>query len=313
MRRRSSSGIITSISPTCRKPSTASPSSILSDLHVEMSETAMERVVELSRGVDYDLCVLTGDYRGADLRSLRADAGRDRRRCARGAQGPDLRRARQSRHDLHGAGIRGHGHQGAAQRERDDRARRRDASISPASTTRISTAWTISRRPAPTSRTRSSPILISHTPEIYRQAAHADFNLLLSGHTHGGQICLPGGIPDHARLRLAALHGIGALAVSRHDRLHLGRRRASRIVPVRFNCPPEITLHHLHRADVRRWLHMAGHAMRLNRWRQDGRDEKQITTRMSNAESGKGTRGSGIQRRRNRRARAPCCSAPAPR
>ena len=38
-------------------------------------------------------------------------------------------------------------------------------------------------------------ILISHTPEVYRQAALADFNVLLSGHTHGGQICLPGGIP----------------------------------------------------------------------------------------------------------------------
>jgi uncharacterized protein len=38
-------------------------------------------------------------------------------------------------------------------------------------------------------------ILLSHTPEIYRQAALADFNLLLSGHTHGGQICLPGRIP----------------------------------------------------------------------------------------------------------------------
>ena len=37
-------------------------------------------------------------------------------------------------------------------------------------------------------------ILLSHTPEIYRQAAHADFDLLLSGHTHGGQICLPGSI-----------------------------------------------------------------------------------------------------------------------
>jgi predicted MPP superfamily phosphohydrolase len=37
-------------------------------------------------------------------------------------------------------------------------------------------------------------ILLSHTPEIYRQAAHADFDVLLSGHTHGGQICLPGGI-----------------------------------------------------------------------------------------------------------------------
>src|SRR5260370_29248144 len=30
-------------------------------------------------------------------------------------------------------------------------------------------------------------ILLSHTPEIYRQAAHAGFDLLLSGHTHGGQ------------------------------------------------------------------------------------------------------------------------------
>ena len=38
-------------------------------------------------------------------------------------------------------------------------------------------------------------ILLSHTPEIYRQAAHAGFDLLLSGHTHGGQICLPGSIP----------------------------------------------------------------------------------------------------------------------
>jgi hypothetical protein len=38
-------------------------------------------------------------------------------------------------------------------------------------------------------------ILLSHTPEIYQQAAHADFSLLLSGHPHGGQICLPGGIP----------------------------------------------------------------------------------------------------------------------
>lgn len=37
-------------------------------------------------------------------------------------------------------------------------------------------------------------ILLSHTPEIYRQAAHADFSLLLCGHTHGGQICLPGSI-----------------------------------------------------------------------------------------------------------------------
>jgi len=38
-------------------------------------------------------------------------------------------------------------------------------------------------------------ILLSDTSEVYRQAAHAGFDPLLSGHTHGGQICLPGSIP----------------------------------------------------------------------------------------------------------------------
>ena len=68
-------------------------------------------------------------------------------------------------------------------------------------------------------------ILISHTPEIYRQAAHADFDVLLSGHTHGGQICLPGRIPITLDSVLPRSMGSGRLALSRHDRLHLGRRR----------------------------------------------------------------------------------------
>jgi len=36
----------------------------LSDLHADMSASAMERVAELALGLEYDLCVLTGDYRG---------------------------------------------------------------------------------------------------------------------------------------------------------------------------------------------------------------------------------------------------------
>ena len=36
----------------------------LSDLHVEMSEAAMERVIDLLGEARYDVCVLTGDYRG---------------------------------------------------------------------------------------------------------------------------------------------------------------------------------------------------------------------------------------------------------
>jgi uncharacterized protein len=41
----------------------------------------------------------------------------------------------------------------------------------------------------------SFTILLSHTPEVYRHVAHAGFDLLLSGHTHGGQICLPRSVP----------------------------------------------------------------------------------------------------------------------
>ena len=88
-------------------------------------------------------------------------------------------------------------------------------------------------------------ILISHTPEIYRQAAHADFNLLLSGHTHGGQICLPGGIPVTLDSVLPRLMASGPW--QHHDMIgYTSVGAGSSVVPVRFNCPPEITLHQLH-------------------------------------------------------------------
>ena len=89
-------------------------------------------------------------------------------------------------------------------------------------------------------------ILISHTPEVYRQAALAGFNLLLSGHTHGGQICLPGGIPITLDSVLPRSMGSGAWkygGLTGYTSVGAG----SSIVPVRFNCPPEITLHHLRR------------------------------------------------------------------
>jgi predicted MPP superfamily phosphohydrolase len=92
-------------------------------------------------------------------------------------------------------------------------------------------------------------ILLSHTPEIYRQAAHAGFQLMLSGHTHGGQICLPGSIPITLDATLPRHMGAGPWRygdMAGYTSVGVG----SSIVPVRFNCPPEITLHHLHRASA---------------------------------------------------------------
>jgi uncharacterized protein len=90
-------------------------------------------------------------------------------------------------------------------------------------------------------------ILLSHTPETYRQAAHAGFDLLLAGHTHGGQICLPGSIPITLKAPgLPRRLGSGSWShgsMAGYTSVGVG----SALVPVRLNCPPEITLHHLRR------------------------------------------------------------------
>jgi predicted MPP superfamily phosphohydrolase len=87
-------------------------------------------------------------------------------------------------------------------------------------------------------------ILLSHTPEPYRHAAHADFSLMLSGHTHGGQICLPGGVPiltdcDAPRAYVRGPWRFGDLVG--YTSVGCG----SSIVDVRLNCLPEVTLHRL--------------------------------------------------------------------
>jgi predicted MPP superfamily phosphohydrolase len=87
-------------------------------------------------------------------------------------------------------------------------------------------------------------ILLSHTPEIYRQAAHGGFDLLVSGHTHGGQICLPGSIPITLDSVLPRHMGSGPW---KHREMvgYTSVGVGTSVVPVRINCLPEITLHHL--------------------------------------------------------------------
>jgi predicted MPP superfamily phosphohydrolase len=94
---------------------------------------------------------------------------------------------------------------------------------------------------------RAFSVLLSHTPEIYRQAAHAGFSLLLAGHTHGGQICLPGSIPITLDSVLPRRFGSGAWRY--HEMIgYTSVGAGSSIVPVRLNSRPEITIHHLRRS-----------------------------------------------------------------
>jgi predicted MPP superfamily phosphohydrolase len=215
----------------------------LSDLHVDISEAAMEHVIGLLGDLRYDVCVLTGDYRGETYGPYEATlAGMARVRAA--LKGPIY--GVLGNHDticmvpgLEEMDIR------MLLNESDSIVRGGQCihlvGIDDAHFYRMDN---IEKAAAGIPDDEFS-ILVSHTPEIYRQAAHADFNLLLSGHTHGGQICLPGGIPITLDSVLPRFMGSGPWKY--HDMMgYTSVGAGSSVVPVRFNCPPEITLHQLH-------------------------------------------------------------------
>ncbi|MCX7712660.1 MAG: metallophosphoesterase [Chthoniobacterales bacterium] len=88
---------------------------------------------------------------------------------------------------------------------------------------------------------QSFRVLLSHSPETWREA-EGHFDLMLCGHTHGGQICLPGGIPVVRNARCPSKLLAGAW---RYGNLigYTSRGTGCCGVPARFFCPPEITVH----------------------------------------------------------------------
>lgn len=88
------------------------------------------------------------------------------------------------------------------------------------------------------------PLLLAHSPVIAEEAANAGFPLCLCGHTHAGQICLPG-LP-----RLNGGRGIPPNRVSGAWRCgpmqgYTSRGIGASGLPVRLRAPPEIVIHTL--------------------------------------------------------------------
>jgi len=87
----------------------------------------------------------------------------------------------------------------------------------------------------------SLKILLSHNPEINRQLMPSHkIDLVLSGHTHGGQVSFPFiGTPFSPTQSEKYLKGL----VRDGDRqTYITRGVGHLVVPIRFNCPPEVTL-----------------------------------------------------------------------
>lgn len=86
-------------------------------------------------------------------------------------------------------------------------------------------------------------ILLAHDPRRVREAAELNIPLVLSGHTHGGQIVLPG-IGAWNRGFYPTMHG----TLERENSvLFVSRGIGNVYVPIRINCPPEIAMLTLHR------------------------------------------------------------------
>ena len=85
-------------------------------------------------------------------------------------------------------------------------------------------------------------VLLSHSPEIFTEAARFGFSFQLSGHTHGGQLCLPGGKPLVVPCRVKSKFVSGRW---QHESLYGYTSPGTGCcgVAARLNCPPEITLH----------------------------------------------------------------------
>lgn len=84
-------------------------------------------------------------------------------------------------------------------------------------------------------------IALVHTPDLATDAARAGYGLYLCGHTHGGQICLPGGRPILTALDSHQHLASGAWSLDGMQG-YTSRGIGGGFFPVRFNCPGEIGL-----------------------------------------------------------------------
>lgn len=215
----------------------------LSDLHIDMDPDTPHALIERVREVDYDLCVLTGDYRAktfGDIDTTLAGMAAVR------AHLKDPVYAVLGNHDsirmvpgFEALGIRMLLNEAVAIDNGDGTLFL--AGIDDAHYFRMDNI----EKAALDIPADAVSILLSHTPEPYRLAAHADFKLMLCGHTHGGQICLPGRIPLTWDANCPRRMASGAWRF--HDMVgYTSVGSGTSIVNARLNCPPEITLHTLH-------------------------------------------------------------------
>jgi uncharacterized protein len=214
----------------------------LSDLHLDMRNGYPAALIERLREVDYSLCVITGDFRAKTF------GDHDQALAALAMVRPHLRGpiyAVLGNHDsirmvpgIEALGISVLLNESVALE--CEGALIYLAGIDDPHYFQVENFDKVAAHIPP----EATAILLAHSPEPYQRAAHAGFDLMLCGHTHGGQVCLPGGIALMTNADCPRRFCRGAWRYQAMQGYTSVGSGAS-VVGVRFNCPPEITLHHL--------------------------------------------------------------------
>lgn len=85
---------------------------------------------------------------------------------------------------------------------------------------------------------RGTVMLLAHDPTRLREAAELNVPIMLSGHTHGGQIVLPG-LGAVAARSFPVVSGLGKRD---NTAVYVSRGIGTVYVPLRLNCPPELAI-----------------------------------------------------------------------
>jgi len=84
----------------------------------------------------------------------------------------------------------------------------------------------------------AATIFLTHNPVgVWKVNDRPD--LVLAGHTHGGQVCLPG-LPPRFPPGMEGFPQIAGWGVFDQAKLYISRGVGMTMLPLRFNCPPEL-------------------------------------------------------------------------
>lgn len=210
----------------------------LSDLHIDGQDAMAELLAERLDGVSADLCVLTGDYR-FEIEGPCGDVYPRMRTILSAVRARHGVLAILGNHDE--ADMAAELAEMGARMLINDAVEIRDGLWAVGADDGHCYGLDDLSAPLECVPEGAFRLLLAHTPELYEEAAARGIDLYLCGHTHAGQLCLP-------FLGPVLLNAVCPRSYASGRWRHGGTQGYTTagigcsLLPVRYNCPPEIAV-----------------------------------------------------------------------